>query len=360
MKSKKILVLALLLFAGLLLTGCTAISANSWPGVSFDSTSNTVFVAFNSHVFAVDAESGNQKWRFPQEADRNTTFFAVPVLSDDGQLVVGSYNKTLYSIDASTGAENWSFVGAGNRYIGSVLVYDNTIFAPNADERLYALDLNGNPIWDVPFKASQALWAAPSPNPDSNTLYITSMDRNVYALDPTTGSQQWKTAMSGAMVGSPKVDDAGQVLVGNFANQIVSLNAQDGQENWTGATSGWVWAEPALEGDAIYFGDLNGYFYSFDRMTGSENWKIQPDGQVVGSPLVIGDRIYFGTESGTLYAIDLRGNIVWSRETGGSLYSSPVGNENLIIVAPYQADQLLVAYNSDGNQVWTFTPPEPQ
>lgn len=360
MNSKKILLISLILLAGLLLSGCSAISANSWPGVSFDSTSDTIYVAFNNHVYAVDANTGTQKWLYPQEADRNKTFFAAPVVSGDGQLIIGGYDKILYSLDATTGTEKWSFVGAGNRYIGSVLIFDGKIFAPNADERLYALDMNGNPIWDIPFRASQALWSAPAADPAGNHLYISSMDRNVYSIDPATGTTQWTTPLLGAMVGSPTIDDSGQLLVGNFANQVVSLETQDGAENWAGATSGWVWSSPSIEGDAVYFGDLDGYFYSFNRLNGTENWKIQPDGQVVGSPLVIGERIYFGTESGTVYAIDLRGNIVWNREAGGSVYTSPVGNENLIVVAPYQADQLLVAYNSDGNQVWTFTPTEPE
>lgn len=359
MKFKKpIFILVTISLALLFLTGCSAIAANSWPGLTIDPESNTVYMAYNTAIFAVDIGNGNVKWQFPAEPNNQITFFAPPTLTDDGQLIVGGYNQILYSLNAETGVQNWAFEGAANRYIGSALYTNNTIYAPNADERLYALDANGNPLWDQPFQAGQALWAAPTVGASGTTLYLTSMDRNVYALDGETGETLWSKTLEGASVGTPTLSSDNNLYIGNFANQMLALAADDGAEIWTSPTSGWIWSGPAQNEDHLYFGDLDGNFYAMNQSSGSVAWQLQPDGEVVGRALVDDEQVYFGTESGTLYALDLRGNIIWNRETGGALYADTVGTEEVIIVAPHQADNLLIAYSPDGNQLWTFTPEE--
>jgi eukaryotic-like serine/threonine-protein kinase len=353
---KRLILVTFLLFAVVLLAGCSTISASSWPGVTYDSNTDAVYVAYNSFVISVDPNTGTEKWRFPAEAEGSITFFAPPAVTSDGQVIAGGYDQNLYSIDAQSGAQNWVFEGASNRYIATPLVIEDKIFAPNADDHLYALTTQNVAIWQTPFQATQPLWGTPGIDSSGETLFLTSMDRNVYAVDAQTGVMEWSKPMEGASVGSTTVSGNGDVFVGNFANQLLSLNAEDGSSGWSLVTSGWVWSGPLLQEDLLFFGDLEGTFYAVNRDSGSVAWQIQPDGQVVGQPAVAGDRIFFGTESGTLYVVDLRGNIIRSVDAGGSIYSAPVTTDDLVIVAPYQNDQLLVAYDFDGNLVWSFTP----
>jgi hypothetical protein len=50
------------------------------------------------------------------------------------------------------------------------------------------------------------------------------------------------------------------------------------------------------------------------------------------------------------------GEITWEKKVGGKIYTSPVMSGSLILVAPYQAEFALAAYDADGKQAWTFTP----
>jgi outer membrane protein assembly factor BamB len=356
MKPKRFLILAILILSTIVLSGCSTFSANSWPGITFDPSSNRVFVAYNTGVFAVDANSGTQVWRYPAEPDQNKTFFASPALTVDGKLIVGGYDNILRALDAGSGNEVWTFAGASNRYIGSAAVVNEMIFAPNADERLYALDLDGQPIWERPFAAGQALWAKPAIKENNGVLYLTSLDKSVYAAEAETGNQLWKKTLPGVSVGTPILDEGGNLYLGTFANQVIVLEPTQGNELWKVETNGWVWSSPIIVGDTLYFGDLEGFFYAVNRTTGNIEWQIQPDGHVIGAPLFLEDQIFFGTESGTIYAVDLRGNIMWNRTAGGSIYSQPVSNGELVIVALHEADNLLVAYDLNGNQQWSFAP----
>ena len=68
------------------------------------------------------------------------------------------------------------------------------------------------------------------------------------------------------------------------------------------------------------------------------------------------DQIYVGTEDGTFIALDQDAGTVWQKALGGKIYTSPVVSGELILVAPYQSDFALVAYDAEGRQVWTFKP----
>ena len=101
-------------------------------------------VYFGSHdqnVYAVNVTDGDEKWRF-------TTGGAVagrPLLFD-GLVVVGSFDKNLYGLEAESGRKSWELEGDNWFWAGAV-ANENTIFAPNMDGNIYAVDKQGNLLW---------------------------------------------------------------------------------------------------------------------------------------------------------------------------------------------------------------------
>jgi outer membrane protein assembly factor BamB len=347
---------ALALLVAIILSGCAGgagSQASSWPGVSVNE--DTAYVAYNQHVYAVDLNSGIEKWRYPKEADNSITFYAPPALTPDGQLIVGGYNNILYSLDPESGQEKWTFSDATSRYIGSALVSERGIFSPNADSQLYALDLNGQPSWK--FTTQEANWAQPTADEDCTCIYLSSMDHQLYSIDSENGSQIWKTEpLGGSIVGSPALSSDGVLYTGTFINEILAIDASNGNVIWRFPTDNWVWGGPQVYDGIVYAGDLSGNLYAIDATNGTAIWKIQPDSAITESPLITEDAIYISTESGTLYSVNHNGATRWSKELGKSLQSSPVQAGEKILVAPTGGDELLIALDVNGNQVWTFTP----
>ena len=360
MKKNRLIILALFLLLASALSACSggSLAATSWPGVSVDTDRSVAYVAYNQHVYAVDLANGTEKWRYPAEADNKITFFAAPTLTADGQLLAGSYDGTLYSLNPDSGQVNWSFGDANNRYIGSALANSQFIYAPNADQSLYALDLAGKEVWK--FRTKQSLWAKPAKN--GETLYIPSMDHNLYALDAQNGKLIWETGdLEGALVGTPALGGNGEVYVGSFGYEMLAIDSKDGSILWRAPTDGWVWAGPLLEDGTLYFGDLNGHFYALNATDGSKVWDISPgEGPVYAisdRPLVINEKLYYTSENGDLYAVDKAdGNALWTRTIGGKLYGSPKQAGDSILIAPVDTEELLVAMDENGNQQWKFTP----
>ena len=350
------IVLPLLAF-GILSSACTGDSASvasSWPGLSADS--ETVYLAFGPHVYALQTANGRQVWKYPAEPERNVAFYSAPVLSPDGsQLITGGYNNVLYSLNPDSGQPNgWAFQEAASRYIGTPLITADGIFAPSADGRLYALDASGSPLWPEPFEAGAPQWSQPASS--GETIFTGSLDHNLYALNTATGQLRWSVDLGGAVVGTPLLVD-GVVYAGSFARQLFALDAETGDELWRFTANDWIWGGPAGEGNLILVADIQGHLFALDRESGEEIWRFEAEGGIYGSPLIANGLIFIGTDLGKVYAIDMQGRTEWVETlTTGQIYSQPVLAGELVLFALVGGDNLVVAYDLDGSQAWSFNP----
>jgi len=365
MKSRHILFVLVVAVAAALLSGCTSRAGltNSWPGLSSDG--NTVYLASGQFLYAVSTDSGKEVWRYPASRSNSLHFIAQPVITSDGTIIVGSSGSDhrLVALDPSqlvsndgvmAPTEKWAFTEARSSWVAGVLVLDDKVFAPNSDGNLYIIDLQtGSDLQKVDLGG--ALWAQPSS--DGNLVYVASLDHFLYAIDPSTYEFAWPAIeLGGAAPGTPLVGPDGNVYIGTFASQVVKVDPTTGLDSILTSTQGWVWGGPVTNDQNIFFGDLAGNLYAVDVASGNQAWSIQPDGPVVGSPLVTYDYIVIATETGSVYAVDNTGKIVWQREVGGQIYTSPTASADRIIVAPMQAEFSLAVLDGNGNQVWTFQP----
>lgn len=353
MKTKYLVLIGLLLALAMVLGGCaTGLTASSWPGVIADE--DNTYIAGGPYIYAVNLQTGTEVWRFPAKAATATPFYATPMLTPDGQLIVGSFDHKLYSLNPQSGAENWRFEQAKDRWIGGVLITNDTIYATNADYNLYALTFTGTLKWVSPFQADQAIWG--SPVSDGTNVYFGTLGRQVFAVNAQTGRQTWVQTVDGAILGSPVLGPNNVVYVGTYGGVLISLNAHNGEIIQQEITSSWIWSGPAQDGTNVYVGDASGMFYAFPMTGTGQPWTQQLNGAIVGSPLVSGRTIVVGTESGNVYFMDNTGQNVRPITVSGKIYATPVAAGTLVLVAPTGGDNLLVALDQSGATKWSFTP----
>jgi outer membrane protein assembly factor BamB len=356
MKRKRSLYITILLTItiALLMSSCSGrstMTASGWAGIAVDE--DTAYVAFNSFVIAINLDSGTERWRYPSEADTNLSFYAPPAITQDGRLIVGGYDSILYSIDTNTGQGTPFFEGAEGRFIGGPIITSAGIFAPSADHWLYALNLNGELLWK--FETAEPLWSKAATSSDCDCVYISSMDHKVYALEAQTGRVKWVTDdLGGAIVGTPLVSEGGFIFTGTFNNELVALDAETGKVSWHFQTNDWVWAAPAIEEGTLYFGDLSGTLYAINSQNGVSQWQIQPGGPIVGTPLVTDEGVFFTTEDGNLISVNSSGTTQWTKTYETNLHAGPVEAGDTILVATSDPEKLLVAFDPNGVQKWSF------
>jgi outer membrane protein assembly factor BamB len=243
---------------------------------------------------------------------------------------------------------------------------------------------------------STTIFLATYENPEDDD----DISANLFAIDATTGTQNWAASVPGPVVGSPtlvgntlvvgtthgllyalaiepderalprsawrefeadgKVWSAatvadGTLYFGSLGHTVYAVNATDGTEIWSYEVGGAVVGSPLVMDGTVYVGALDRSLYALDANTGEQKWKFSGDNWFWAAPVSDGRTIYAATLGGTVYAIDLLGREVWSSptEVSGSVLAAPVVLSNTLIVATdnKQVHQLSL---SDGREEWSI------
>lgn len=311
----------------------------------------------------LDPQSLQQRWRFPgswklpEGAGRLAGIYAAPVVDDEGVVYVGDYNGYVYAfrpddLTAAPGEERPPAAAfkLSAPVIGGLLLDDERgVLFVTAGERLYALSAAdlvariANPKAAVRlttlFETGADIWAAPLLY--EGTLYLASLDGNLYAIDPSSGSLRWRFSAGSGLVFTPVL--AGDVLlVGGFGSRLYAVDRASGRERWSFPAANWVWARPLVDGGRAYFGDFDGNFYAVSVANGSLLWRQRlTGGAVIGAPALAGRQIVVGTRGGWLHAIDAGGSsLAWRKEVPNvSLSADLVLANGDVLIAPTGCSQ---------------------
>lgn len=384
MLSKPLFRLVIFVAAGLALAACGAGPTQTWPGLAADD--QHVYVVQGQQVYALDPDTRNIIWAFPETRSNETGVFVADPGLGDGLIVVSSegpansYSGVVYGLDPATGQQRWclaldrdaserqgcplaggqregGLLGLGNnvdnRVIGGITIAEGRAFFGLANGTVYAVDAaTGRDEWF--FRAGRDVWAAPLLAGD--VVVVGSLDHHLYGLDASSGEPVWDIDMDAAIAGTPTLID-GTVYVGTFADRLVAIDAASGRETWSFATESWVWGGPALHGDTLYFADVSGTVYAVPVGGQAELWRVKPGGQMRSRPAVTDDAVYIGDRLGNLFALRLAdGSIAWSQKLKGQLLVPPVVANDKVVVTPYTGDNVAAAYGPEGGFVWAFAP----
>jgi outer membrane protein assembly factor BamB len=233
---------------------------------------HTVFVGSADHgMYAVDAETGRQRWRFATGDIVRST----PAV-DRGTVYFGSRDHDVYAVDATTGVLRWKY-DTQREVVSSPLVADGKV-------------------------------------------YIGSRSSNLFAFDEATGAVRWTSFYWTSWVESSARERDGTLYIGSSDyQQALAIDAATGRKIWTFDTDGSAWSTPAVTDHLVFIGTVgiphleyithHGGFFAIDRSTGKAVWRFPmpeiPGARTYGvasSPAVANDLVYFGGLDGAFYA----------------------------------------------------------
>lgn len=200
---------------------------------------------------------------------------SVAVEPTRGRVVVGANDGRVRTYDSETGELLWS-----------------RDFEPGEEADPYTADIK----------------TTPALSPGRNLAIVGTWDRNLYALDLTTGQTRWTVDTGGALMGSAAVHEAtGRVYVGTTTGRdaLLAISLDSGEVVWRLDTNSRIDSSPAVNdtGDGLVVGSSDGRVWGVDTATGQARWVFQADGPVTASPAWVGPMIYVGAKQGSLYAL---------------------------------------------------------
>ncbi|HEY2515273.1 MAG TPA: PQQ-binding-like beta-propeller repeat protein, partial [Polyangiaceae bacterium] len=218
----------------------------------------------NYFVYAVDRATGTPKWKF-RMPDQTWSLPAVDPFT--GNLYVGNnemvpiLGANTYSI-APDGGQNWSASIAGTIAASPMITPDGNVVLGAFDGYVHAYDASGNELWS--FAARDHVYSSTSLLPDGS-IVAASTDGSLYDLDAKTGALKWQFDTPEPIRSSPSIDADGNVYFGDGDGHLYVVGP-DGKLRWSyqliDADRNDLNSSPALGNDAVYLGGESGQVFS--------------------------------------------------------------------------------------------------
>jgi outer membrane protein assembly factor BamB len=320
---------------------------------------STVFIGISGTIKAIWMKNGTERWTYDAPNPVHTS----PVI-DNGVIYAGvnDYQGTAaVAVDALTGVEVWNasipdFVSA------SPLVLGNSVYFGCQNGILYCLKTSdGTQRWN--FTADRGILYG-SIATSNNLLYFGiegDADDNgkVYAVDATTGLEEWNRSIHGSVWSSPTVaggnvlfSSAGDKTIGITSRKgfVYSFNATSGSLAWRTNDLGMVMASPSVKNGRAYVGSFGKFInnlefiapqmYCMDLTDGDIIWNKTVNhgsnkSKVWSSVTIAGAKIIFGDELGYLNVWNINGLKIWSHpiSLGAAIKTTPAVAGEMIFAA---------------------------
>ncbi len=310
-------------------------------------------------IASISLDTFNEAWHFPQKDQRHLNgeqldlegIYSTPVVAQ-GTVYLGGYDGWFYALDLATG-ELRCEIETDGPIIGGAALGDGAVYVGSDDGDLYALNAlppDGSKCqvgvwpgaWDAPFSTGNGIWSTPLLA--DGILYVTSLDKKAYALDPATGEKRWEFKAGGGLVTTPVL--VGDTLfVGGMDRRLHALDAATGQERWDNSfkADNWFWARPLVLNDTVYAASLDGNVYALAVEDGTEKWAEPFDtgSPVRAAPILVNDVLLIANRQGSLYGLN--------PQTGELLWNAPTELSTTVLADPFPLEDKALVLTHSGD-----------
>jgi outer membrane protein assembly factor BamB len=293
----------------------TKLELTGGPGVG-----EGLVVAGASHgkLVGIDAATGDIKWN----SYINSELLSAPVIGN-GVVVLRTVDGRVAAFKTSDGTEQWSseqqVPRLSLRGISSPLIAGDQVLVGFDNGRVQALQLSdGSVVWDDNIAPSGGKTELERLN-DVDTvmrvrgadLFVVTYQGKAARIEMESGEQTWSRDASS--YSGLAVDDSGAYVT--TVDGSVEKLTLDGIESWNNKELAWRrLSPPAVLGDLVVVGDVEGYVHFLDRDTGKLAARVHPLSERVSAVPVVSD--------GIVYVLDSGGGIVALRTAGGAAAGS--------------------------------------
>lgn len=288
---------------------------------------------------------------------------AAPVVGG-GQLFAMDTDGVVHAFDAQTGAPRWtaSFQikgdGANSVYGGGASYDSDRVYITTGVGEVAALDAKtGNVIW----KQKPAGPLRGSPTVAYNSVFVMTMDNQLWSLNAADGAPLWNEAASTGQTGvfgvAAPAAGQGTVISGFSTGELIAYRYENGRQLWSDALARTslsttvgvltdIDADPIIDRGRVYALGQGGRMAAYELVTGQRIWELNLSG--ISTPAVAGDWIFTLTDDARLIAIArATGKVRWMTQL--ARYEKPKKKKNPIFwTGPVLAGDRLWFVNSRG------------
>jgi outer membrane protein assembly factor BamB len=190
----------------------------------------------------------------------------------------------------------------------------------------------------------------------NGTVYISSFDGILYAVDIASGRARWKTPVGGTLVAAPAVTED-VVVIGSTSGVVACLRRSDGRPIWKTKLPPPVFASAGIHEDVVCTAAGDGKIYGLSLRDGKPLWDFQTDMFVQSRIVPVRGMFIAGCWDNHVYALDARtGALRWKQKFGRSFYYSPAigspATDGVRVVVPSNDGVLHAMRVNNGEVLW--------
>ncbi len=286
------------------------------------------------------------QWTTPLES-----FPGEPLLGD-GVIYVGDVQGTLYSIKVADGSILWRFNGR-EQIFAAPAKRGGTIYFTSKNGLTALSEDDGKLRWNCKLVADAT---GSSPLIVKDRIIVADTSGNVSAVD-FDGKRIWQHDIAADAPASPPGFDADRARMGGTAarpgtaasdgtaifqpifdqSRIAVIDLKAGRRRWSFQAKGWIWGEPTVTEDRVFFGSQDDHLYCLDKRRKTLLWRFPTKSRIEAGVAYREDSVFFGSCDGRFYRVNAQtGKEVWSYQTPitpgtmTAIYSSPFCTEDAV------------------------------
>ena len=308
-------------------------------------TQEMIFVADNDgNIKAINATNGNITW----DQDIDESISGGPG-TGDALVLVGTSEGEIIALSSESGDTLWR-TKVSSEILATPKTANGIVIVRTIDGKIFGLSATaGTRLWIYDRTVPILTLRGTSAPVIYNNLIIAGFDGGrMAAIELETGKLIWETRIalgSGRSELERMVDiDADPLIMDNiiyvatYQGRIAAVALDTGSILWTRDISSY--AGLCADDNNLYVTDDDSLIWALDRISGSSVWKQEKlKARAATAPAIIGDLIVVG---------DLEGYLHWMDKFNGQFVARTRVTDNLIIAPPNSINEILYTYASDG------------
>ena len=303
-------------------------------------------------LYAINLADGSILWEFAHGAQ----IFEAP--AKRGETIYFTSRKGVTALSQEDGKLLWNCGLVADATGSSPLIVKDRIIVADSSGNVSAVDFDGKLIWrhdiaeDAPpspprADGLQAKMREEAARPrtaasDGTAIFQPIFDQSrIAVIDLKAGRRRWSFEAKGWIYGEPTVTED-RVFFGSQDDHLYCLDKKRKTLLWSFPTRSRIEAGVGFRDGSVFFGSCDGRFYRVNAETGKEVWSYQTpvtkgaSTAIYSAPLCTEDAVYFGSFDGHLYCLKIaNGELKWRIQPakGSEITGSPMTDGRRIVLA---------------------------
>lgn len=280
-------------------------------------------------------------WRF----DTGSEILSSPIIAD-GTVYIANRAGFLYAVDAASGQQRWR-VDAGEYVMRTTPTYHEGSLYVVAGFDTIALDAEtGEERWRSTIRYA----GTASPTVAGDEVYVVSQEGWLYAFAIEDGSERWRSSTNGISFGSPSAS-GNTLVVGTDRGRVVGMNRESGRQTWARDFDSSVYTTPVIAGDVVWIVTADGQLRGLGLEDGGDRYALETTSDLTVT--ATDDRVFVPSSDGGVYAFDPdSGDVHWFASAGGTIKAGPVRADSQVVVA---GGNRVAGFDTEtGEQAWYY------